>query len=94
MNSRPIIYRIHAIQRMFERRISGENVRQVLQAGEVIEDYSDEMPFPSSLMLGRRGTRPLHVVMAENTEEGESVVITVYEPDPAQWKSGSRNRKK
>ena len=94
MNSRPIIYRIHAIQRMFERRISGENVRQVLQAGEVIEDYSDEMPFPSSLMLGRRGNRPLHVVMAENTEEGESVVITVYEPDPAQWKSGSRNRKK
>ena len=94
MNSRPIIYRIHAIQRMFERRISGENVRQVLQAGEVIEDYSDEMPFPSSLMLGRRGTRPLHAVMAENTEEGESVVITVYEPDPAQWKSGSRNRKK
>ena len=94
MNSRLIIYRIHAIQRMFERRISGENVRQVLQAGEVIEDYSDEMPFPSSLMLGRRGNRPLHVVMAENTEEGESVVITVYEPDPAQWKSGSRNRKK
>ena len=94
MNSRPIIYRIHAIQRMFERRISGENVRQVLQAGEVIEDYSDEMPFPSSLMLGRRGNRPLHVVMAENTEEGESVVITVYEPDPSQWKSGSSNRKK
>ena len=94
MNSRPIIYRIHAIQRMFERRISGENVRQVLQAGEVIEDYSDEMPFPSSLMLGRCGNRPLHVVMAENTKEGELVVITVYEPDPAQWKSGSRNRKK
>ncbi len=94
MNSRPIIYRIHAIQRMFERRISGENVRQVLQAGEVIEDYSDEMPFPSKLMLGKRGERPLHVVMAENTRENELVVITVYEPDPSQWKSGSRNRKK
>ena len=94
MNSRLIIYRIHAIQRMFERRISGENVRQVLQAGEVIEDYSDEMPFPSKLMLGKRGERPLHVVMAENTRENELVVITVYEPDPSQWKSGSRNRKK
>ena len=94
MNSRPIIYRIHAIQRMFERRISEENVRQVLQSGEMIEDYSDEMPFPSRLMLGRRGGRPLHVVMAENTRENELVVITVYEPDPAQWKSGSRNRKK
>jgi len=94
MTSQPIIYRIHAIQRMFERRISDENVRQVLQLGEMIEDYSDEMPFPSRLMLGRRGERPLHVVMAENTKENELVVITVYEPNPSQWKSGSRNRKK
>jgi hypothetical protein len=94
MTSQPIIYRIHAIQRMFERRISDENVRQVLQLGEMIEDYSDEMPFPSRLMLGRRGERPLHVVVAENTKENELVVITVYEPDPSQWKSGSRNRKK
>jgi hypothetical protein len=94
MTNQPIIYRIHAVQRMFERRISEENVRQVLQSGKMIEDYSDEMPFPSRLMLGRRGDRSLHVVMAENTGENEFVVITVYEPDPAQWKSDSRNRKK
>ncbi len=94
MNTQPIIYRIHAIQRMFERRILEENVRQVLQSGERIEDYSDEMPFPSRLMSGRRGIRPLHVVMAENEKEDELVVITVYEPDPLQWKRGFRNRKK
>ena len=94
MTSQPIIYRIHAIQRMFERRISEENVRQVLRSGEMIEDYSDEMPFPSRLMLGRRGNRPLHVVVAENTNEDETTVITVYEPDPSQWKSNSRDRKK
>ena len=94
MTSQPIIYRIHAIQRMFERRISEENVRQVLQSGEMIEDYSDEMSFPSRLMLGRRGERPLHVVMAENTKEGELAVITVYEPDSSQWKSGFKGRKK
>jgi hypothetical protein len=94
MISHPIIYRIHAIQRMFERRVSEENIRQVLQSGEMIEDYSDEMPFPSRLMLGRRGDRPLHVVIAENGKENELVVITVYEPDPLQWKSGSRDRKR
>ena len=93
MTSRPMIFRIHAIQRMFERRVSEETVRQVLQSGEMIEDYSDEMSYPSGLMSGRRGVRPLHVVMAENSQEDELVVITIYEPDPAQWKSGSRNRK-
>jgi hypothetical protein len=92
MTSR-IIYRIHAIQRMFERRVSDENVRQVLQSGEMIEDYSDDMPHPGGLISGRRGNRPLHVVMAENTKDDELVVITVYEPAPAQWKSGFRGRK-
>jgi hypothetical protein len=89
-----IIFRIHAIQRMFERRISYENVRQVLQAGEMIEDYSEDMPHPGGLISGRRGNRPLHVVMAENPTEDELVVITVYEPDPAQWKTHFRSRKK
>ena len=79
---------------MFARRIAEENVRWVLEHGETIEDYSDEMPFPSRLMLGRRGERPLHVVVAENTKEGELVVITVYEPDSSQWKSGFKGRKK
>ena len=70
-----------------------ENVRQVLDSGEMIEDYSEEMPDPGGLLSARPGQRPLHVVMAENTKEGERVVITVYEPDPAQWKPGFRNRK-
>jgi len=94
MDSRPIIFRIHAVQRMFERGISAQNVRQVLETGELIEDYSAEMAHPGGLMLGRRGSRPLHVVMAENTAENELVVITVYEPDAAQWKAQFRSRRK
>jgi len=94
MTSRPIVYRIHAIQRMFERRISEENVRQVLGSGVMIEDYSDDMHCPGGLISGKRGHRPLHVVMAENTTDNESVVITVYEPSPSQWMPGYRNRKK
>ena len=93
MNNPPIIFRIHAVQRMFGRRITIENVRQVLNSGEMIEDYSEEMPDPGGLLSARPGQRPLHVVMAENTQEAERVVITVYEPDRAQWKPGFRNRK-
>jgi hypothetical protein len=89
----PIIFRIHAIQRMFERRVSVEAVRRVLQSGEMIEDYADEMPAPGGLISAKRGQHPIHVVMAENKEDGELVVITVYEPDPGQWKPGFRNRK-
>ena len=94
MDSRPIIFRIHAIQRMFARRITAENVRQVLQTGEMIEDYSEEMAHPGGLMLGKRGSHPVHVVMAETRPENELVVITVYEPDPTQWKTHFRSRRK
>ena len=93
MINQRIIFRVHAIQRMFERKIPTGNVRQVLQSGEMIEDYSEDMPDPGGLLSGKRGQRPLHVVMAENTKEGELVVITVYEPDRAQWKADFRNRK-
>ena len=93
MTPRPVIFRIHAIQRMFERRISEENVWQVLQSGEMIEDYSDEMPSPGGLMLGRRGSKPLHVVVTENPTSGEQIVITAYVPDPSQWKTGFKQRK-
>jgi len=93
MNSRPLVFRVHAVQRMFERKVSEESVRQVLQNGELIEDYSDEMPRPGGLMLGRRGNRPLHVVMTENERDNELIVITVYEPKLSHWKPGFKTRK-
>lgn len=93
MTNLPLTFRVHAIQRMFERKISAENVRQVLRCGEMIEDYADEMPHPGGLILGKHGRRPIHVVMAENSTEREVVIITVYEPNPARWKSDFRSRK-
>jgi hypothetical protein len=80
-----LIYRQHAIKRMFERNIKAAEVAEVMANGHAIEDYPSDTPYPSCLWLGYSGERPLHVVFAENLEDGERVIITVYEPDPAQW---------
>ena len=93
MSTRQIIFRLHAVQRMFERKISPGNVRQILESGELIEDYSDDMPAPGGLMLGKRGNHPIHVVMTENSKNDEIIVITAYEPAPGKWKPGFRDRK-
>lgn len=93
MPDQPIIFRIHAVQRMFERRIALEAVEQVLQSGEMIEDYSQDMPDPGRLLSATGGRRPLHVVVGEDSKEGGQVVITVYEPERGRWKAGFRNRK-
>jgi len=87
-----ILFRVHSVQRMFERGITAKKVRQVLESGETIEDYSSEMPEPSRLILGFQGKRPFHLVISENPETKEITIITVYIPDPNQWKKDSRTR--
>ncbi|MGC3990406.1 MAG: DUF4258 domain-containing protein [Chthoniobacteraceae bacterium] len=47
-----IVYRIHAIQRMFERNVSPEDMRFVLQRGKTIEEYEDAH-YPGSIAFGR-----------------------------------------
>ena len=88
-----LIYRQHAVRRMFERRISTADVGAALASGRVIEDYPTDTPYPSCLWLGFAGNRPLHLVFADNPDDGERIIITVYEPDPVQWSPDFRRRR-
>ena len=90
---RRLVFRVHAIRRMFERQITPRDVRGVLETGELIEEYPNDTPYPSRLVLGWRGPRPLHVVAADVTDAWETIVITVYEPDPSRWEPGFRVRR-
>ncbi|MDB5905649.1 MAG: hypothetical protein JWM26_4527 [Betaproteobacteria bacterium] len=85
--------RAHALRRMFERAVSVNDVREVLDHGETIADYPADTPYPSRLLLGWVGTRPLHVVAAYNHAENEAIIVTVYEPDPAAWETDFRSKK-
>ncbi len=79
------VFRIHAVRRMFERNFSIEDVNSALENGLVLESYPDDKPYPSCLILGWIESRPVHIVVAENAEENEKIIITVYEPDHTQW---------
>ena len=78
---------------MFERKVSAQKVAQALHSGETIEDYSSEMPEPSRLILGFQGKRPLHIVSSENPKTKETIIITVYVPDPAKWDQDFKSRR-
>jgi len=78
------IYREHAIQRMFERDIFEEDVEDTIKNGEIIEEYFDDKPYPSFLIL-KFWDKPLHVVFAKNQENDEIIVITAYYPDKEKW---------
>ena len=78
---------------MYQRAISEIEVRHVIATEEIVEDYPNDTPYPSRLVLGWSGGRPIHVVVADNVDDRENIVITVYEPDPAEWEANFKRRK-
>ena len=84
---------VHALQRMFGRGITDDDIQDVLQSGKTIEEYPDDRPYPSRLVLGWVGARPIHVVAAVNPASDETIVVTVYEPDRVRWLPGFERRR-
>ena len=78
---------------MAERGIGHDDVRQVLANGKEIENYPNDYPYPSRLLLGWCGQRPVRVVAADNLADNETIIVTVYEPDPDLWEPGFERRK-
>jgi hypothetical protein len=69
-------------------------VESELKTGETIATYPDDEPYPSRLILGWVGGRPLHVAVADDPVGNVRIVIPVYEPDPTLWESDLRRRRK
>jgi len=87
------IYRTHAIERLFEREISDDDVIECVKNGEIIESYLDDKPYPSFLVLGYENndvTKPLHVVYAKDDEN--IIIITAYRPSKDKWSNDYRQR--
>jgi hypothetical protein len=73
----------HAVKRMIKRSIDRSEVEEAVIRGEIIEEYPDDKYSPSCLVYGKtKEGRDLHVQISLPPTV---VVITVYEPDPAEW---------
>ena len=86
------IYRVHAIERMFQRDIYEYQVEEVVERGEIIESYMDDKPYPSFLVLGYSDGIALHVVYAKD-ENNNIIIITAYKPSLAKWQNDLKTRK-
>ena len=92
MNDYAIEYRLHAIQRMFERNVSTYELEKIIKKGKVLEKYVNDSPFPQRLISGYVNTRPLHIVISDNINDKKFIVVTVYEPDPQKWINNDERR--
>jgi hypothetical protein len=83
----------HALERMMQRGISRKAIKDVLLTGDIIEDYEDNTPFPSALILGWFKRKPLHVVVAFDPDTERCYVITAYKPDLEHFESDYKTRR-
>jgi hypothetical protein len=88
-----IIYPLYVLKRMIERGIAVAEVRDVLENGELIEEYKADVP-PRYLMLGWSGERPIHVIGEDDPVVRCTTIVTAYEPDLERWKVGFRERRR
>jgi len=89
---RSVRWTSHIIERIFRRGISTEDVVTALFNGEIIEQYPDDYPFPSCLVLGHTNARKaLHIVCGSN--EIELWLITAYFPSADEWTEDFKKRR-
>ena len=82
----------HILKRLMQRGIFQVSVVQAIRSGEIIEQYPNDYPYPSCLLLGTtEAGEALHIVCGIG--EGEVWLITAYHPDPDEWESDLKTRR-
>ena len=82
----------HANRRFNERGISLDDIETAIFSGKIIEEYPDDKPFPSCLILGKSEKNlPLHIVAS--TDEEFLYIITAYYPSLEKWENDFMTRK-
>ena len=89
-----IEWRKHVLQRLAERGIPQQAVREVQLQGVLIREYADDKPFASALFLGYVSSPPLHVVAACDETNRQAFVITAYEPSLEIFEADYRTKRK
>ena len=87
-----IVVTKHAKSRLAERGISIEDIENAIRHGEIIEQYEDDTPFPSCLLLGlSQSGASIHLVVS--MDSGYLYIITAYFPADSDWENDFKTRK-
>ena len=87
-----VVITIHAAKRLEQRGIGLREVMNCIQSGEIIEQYPDDYPYPSCLILGNFATdKPLHAVIG--TDDKRLWIITAYYPSSEKWLDNLKTRR-
>lgn len=87
-----VIITQHTFNRFRERGITISDIFKAIQTGEIIEQYPEDYPYPSCLVLGLSvNNTHLHIVCG--SDETKLWIITAYYPTLDKWEKDFKTRK-
>ena len=87
-----IVMTSHANTQCTERIINSSDILEALLHGEIIEDYPNDYPYPSCLMLAfLKPHKPIHICCGVG--EGKIYIITAYYPTTEIWEDDMKTGK-
>lgn len=76
----------HADEEAEDDRLSFDEIFHSVLYGEIIEEYSNNNPYPRYLIYGENfAGEPIHTVWDYDQETDTAILVTVYRPDPQRW---------
>lgn len=86
-----VIFTNHARKRVDERKVLTAEIEEVILNGEVIEEYPEDKPYPSCLILGYvRNKEPLYILCALSEIV---IIVTIHWFDPEKWMNHKTRKK-
>lgn len=82
----------HMMKRFYERDIKMRFIQNTILNGEIIEQYPNDFPYPSCLILYFLNSQtPIHVCVGFG--ENKLWIITAYFPNTIEWEKDFKTRK-
>ena len=68
----------HAVRRMAQWGITVDEIQAAVATGHVVEQYRDDTPYPSRLLVAVFADRPMYVVVTEDPGARVTIIVTAY----------------
>lgn len=89
-----VLWTYHVTMRMERRSIPRDAVVGASASYEIIEAYPEDKYLPSYLIRAENAAGVFHVLFAADVPGANVRVVTAYKPDPIEWDSDFKRRKK
>ena len=94
IRQRKILWTYHINMRLKQRSITRHEIISSTVAYEIVDAYPEDKYFPSYLIFSQHKHTVFHILFAVDVDGDNVRVVTAYYPDPEEWESDLKTRRK